>query len=410
MEVWVEPSRAEGEVRAPYSKSWGIRTIFYSLIAPVKLVEVPESDDVKAAINAVTALGVRREGNAFVFEGPSREGKAFVGGSATTLRMLLPVATVLGVELEVDGDESLRKRPITEFVRVAKEHGIEISSDRLPLKVRGKFEGDSVEIRGGESSQYVSGFMIAFAVRGYGRITVLPPISSKSYIMMTRDLLTSMGVRVGLSIGDKWEITVERGSPKPYEGRVRGDFALASFYAIAASITGGKARITGLYAPPRYFGDHSIVELLAFMGVTSYVDNGVWEVYGEPRGGIRANVDDAPDLAVSIATIAPFGKYVTEIEGVERLKIKESDRIATIIDTISAFGGKARYESGRLVIEPSHLRPGEVECPNDHRIAMMAGVIATKVGGRVRRAECVNKSNPDFWDDLSRMGVRLRKA
>jgi 3-phosphoshikimate 1-carboxyvinyltransferase len=406
MEVSVGPSRVEGRVEAPPSKSWGIRTIFYSLINRVTLSEVPNSDDIAAAINAVKALGVKVEDGRFEFEEPSSRGYAFVGGSATTLRMLLPVAMVLGVELEVDGDESLRRRPLNEIVKLARRHGLEVTSERLPLKIKGELKEEEVEISGAESSQYVSGFMFAFAVRGHGRIRVLPPVSSKSYIMMTAELLTSQGVRVEIERDDVWEITVARGNPKPYEGKVRGDFALASFYAIASSVTGGRIEISGLYDPPSYFGDHSVVNLMAEAGVKSAVRNATWIAEGEPERGLRVNVDDAPDLAVSVAALAPFARTETVIEGVERLRIKESDRITTIISTLKAFGGRARYD-GRLVIEPSRLREGVIECPNDHRVAMLAAVLALTAGGKVLKAECVNKSNPRFWDDLKGLGAKI---
>jgi 3-phosphoshikimate 1-carboxyvinyltransferase len=406
MEVSVGPSRVEGRVEAPPSKSWGIRTIFYSLINRVTLSEVPNSDDIAAAINAVKALGVKVEDGNFEFEEPSSRGYAFVGGSATTLRILLPVAMVLGVELEVDGDESLRRRPLSEIVKLVRRHGLEVTSERLPLKIKGKLKEEEVEISGAESSQYVSGFMFAFAVRGHGRIRVLPPVSSKSYIMMTAELLTSQGARVEIDRDDVWEITVTRGNPRPYEGKVRGDFALASFYAIASSVTGGRIEISGLYDPPSYFGDHSVVNLMAEAGVKSAVRNGTWIAGGEPERGLRVNVDDAPDLAVSIAALAPFARTETVIEGVERLRIKESDRITTIISTLKAFGGEARYD-GRLVIEPSRLREGVIECPNDHRIAMLAAVLALTAGGKVLKAECVNKSNPRFWDDLKGLGAKI---
>ena len=368
--------------------------------------EVPNSDDLAAAINAVKALGVKVKEGGFEFEEPSSRGYAFVGGSATTLRMLLPVAMVLGVELEVDGDESLRRRPLNEIVNLARRHGLEVTSERLPLKIKGELKEEEVEISGAESSQYVSGFMFAFAVRGHGRIRVLPPVSSKSYIMMTAELLTSQGVRVEIDRDDVWEITVARGNPRPYEGKVRGDFALASFYAIASSVTGGRIEISGLYDPPSYFGDHSVVNLMAEAGVKSAVRNGTWIAEGEPERGLRVNVDDAPDLAVSIAALAPFARTETVIEGVERLRIKESDRITTIISTLKAFGGRARYD-GRLVIEPSRLREGVIECPNDHRIAMLAAVLALTAGGKVLKAECVNKSNPRFWDDLRGLGAKI---
>ena len=405
MEVSVEPSVIRGRVRAPYSKSLGIRTIFYSLLSKVKLSYVPTADDINAAIAAVTALGVKREGNEFVFDSRRDEAEVYVGGSATTLRMLLPIAAALGVKLKVDGDESLRRRPIREFYSFARKYGIELTSDRLPLTMRGKLNAKEVEISGGESSQYISGLMFAFAIVGEGRVKVIPPVSSKSYIFMTADFLNSQGVKV--KVGEGWEIDVSRGNPKPYEGEIPGDYALASFYAIAASVTGGEIEVENLYQHGDYFGDHSVVGLLREMGVESELKGNSWFVRGRPEKGIQVNLDDAPDLAVSMAAIAPFSKTPTVMEGVERLRIKESDRISSIIGTVEAFGGRAEYSGGRLIVYPSGLRRGEIECPNDHRIAMMASVFALVVGGTIKKAECVKKSNPNYWEDLEMLGGRV---
>ncbi len=405
MEVWVEPSVIRGKIKAPYSKSLGIRIVFYSLLSRVTLREIPRADDISAAISAVKALGVEQDGNEFRLGELRDEAEVYVGGSATTLRMLLPIAAALGVKLKVDGDESLRRRPITEFYNFAKKYGIEVSSDRLPLTVRGKLTSKEVEIRGGESSQYVSGLIYAFAILGEGRVKVIPPVSSKSYIFMTSDFLNSQGLKV--TVSEDWTIEVSRGNPMPFEGEVPGDYALASFYAIAASVTGGEIEIYNLYQHGDYFGDHSVVDLLRDMGVKSEFSNGTWKVSGRPERGITVNLDDAPDLAVSVAAVAPFAEGVTVMEGVERLRIKESDRISTIINALRAFGGRAEYYDGKLYVYHSVLKRGELECPNDHRIAMMASVLALAVGGLIKKGECVNKSNPNYWLDLYSLGGRV---
>ncbi len=392
MKAKISSSLIQGKIKAPQSKSLGIRLIFLSLLTKVNLNITQElSDDLLVAKNAVNAL---KEDKDYVY----------LGGSGTTLRMLIPIVLALGKRIKMDGDETLRKRPLKAIIKALKS--ARFSSNSLPLTIEGKLEKET-EIEGWESSQYISGLIYAYHIIGGGKIKIIPPISSRSYIEMTVDLFNRMGSDV------KFEGNEIYVNPKPlrsYEGEIPGDYALASFYALASLLTGGKVEISGLYDPPEYFGDHNVIEIFSKMNAKSYYSTSWVVEASEEYSPIKINVNDVPDLAVSIATLSAIANGSSEIQGVERLRIKESDRISTIISTLSEFGVEARYTNCSIIIKGKkreEIKKGRVICPLDHRIAMMSGVLSLINGGEVDNAECVKKSNPLFWQDLIKLGGRI---
>ncbi len=388
MFVEIEPSRIKGRVKAPPSKSLGIRYVFLSLLTEVSLENLPESDDVRVAINAIKSL---------------KEGKdeLYLGGSATTLRMIIPVILAMGRKVKLDGDETLRRRPLNALRWLPGK----FSSNSLPMTVEGSL-GPETQIEGWESSQYISGLIYAYCLRGEGRIRVIPPISSRGYISMTADVISSIGGKVTIQ-GE--EITVECRNLRKFEGSVPGDYALASFYAVGAVLTGGEVEITNLYAPPSYVGDHDVVRMVKEAGAESYVSENRWIVRDTGvRVPISVSINDVPDLAPSLAALMAVIPGESRIMDSERLRIKESDRISTILNTLASFGISGSYSAGTITVKGGEPRRGEVECPKDHRIAMMAGDLALRVGGKITSAECVNKSNPGYWSDLSALGGKIR--
>lgn len=409
MRAEIKKSIIRGKIKAPTSKSFGIRLILYSLLANVRLKNVSQpSDDIQIAREVVKELGISEKGEFQFISNKSKlkvPSSLYFGGSATTLRMTLPILAILGGKVLLDGDTSLRRRPLNAIIEALKPY-VTFSSTNLPTIIEGKLNTDHVTISGSESSQYISGFIYAFSLKGGGEIEIIPPVSSKSYINMTIDLINSLGGRVTMK-GNK--IIVEEGEFKEYEGEIPGDYALSSFYAIASVVTGGEIDINNLYPIPYYEGDHSIVKILRDMGVRTVVEDGSWNVRGaEKLRGIRINVDDFPDLAPSIASIAPFAGSETVIEGIKRLKTKESDRVHTITSTLKSFSVNVESDDQKMVIYPSDVKEGHIECPNDHRIAMLAGVLSLTSGGTVSKAECVSKSNPHFWKDLIYLGANIR--
>ncbi|BBG27010.1 3-phosphoshikimate 1-carboxyvinyltransferase [Sulfuracidifex tepidarius] len=411
MKAIIERSRVQGETNAPPSKSQSIRLIFASLKTPIELIELPQSDDIMDAIDAVTLLGVRRERKKRERLLPPEKMELkdnFIKfrGSATTLRFFIPIVASIGGKITIDADPPLKYRPIRRIVESLSDKGVRFSSSTLPTEIEGKLSVDEVEISGDESSQYISGLIYGMLLRGGGKIKVKPPTSSLSYIKMTISLMNRLGAKAEMK-GNVIEVN-ESGELSPFVGKVPGDYALSSFLAAASIISGGTLVVHDLDRPEEYFGDHSIVNLFRDMGAESRWMNNTWEVKSGEIRGITVDVNDAPDLAVSISTLAMASDKETIITGVERLKIKESDRIKTITDTVSAFGGEADYENNKLVIRGGKIKRGKISCPSDHRIAMMAAALSSVDGGEIDDACCVNKSNPKFWEQYSSIGGKVR--
>ncbi|MEM0289955.1 MAG: 3-phosphoshikimate 1-carboxyvinyltransferase [Metallosphaera sp.] len=398
MIIGIERSRIEGEVKAPPSKSFAIRYVLLSLITDVKLESIPSSDDVTVANKVVHDLKDGRD-------------ELFLGGSATTLRMVIPILLALGRKIKIDGDQTLRRRPLNSlrYLKGGKFTTLQPNANgsiSLPMVVEGKLEQET-EIEGWESSQYVSGLIYAYCILGYGRIKVIPPVSSKGYIHMTADVINSVGGKVEIR-DDVIEIKCSK--LKKFHGSVPGDYALASFYAIGALITGGEIKISSLYPPPSYFGDHEIVNMIKQTGAVSEVTGDSWFVKGsDVRRPLAVSINDVPDLAPSLAGLMATIPGESKMLDSERLRIKESDRINTIISTLRSFGIDAHYSSGTITIVGGEPKRGEITCPNDHRIAMLAGDLALRAGGIVKNAECVSKSNPNYWKDLASLGAKIRE-
>jgi 3-phosphoshikimate 1-carboxyvinyltransferase len=412
MKAVLFPSTIRGKIKAPQSKSIGIRLIFTSLFSDLTLRNLTYSDDVEASIRAVTALGAKVNGERFLRPRTLKLHTNFVnfGGSGTALRMFIPIAVAIGGKVTVDGDETLRKRPLSAIVKLLKDNEISVSSDHLPLTIEGKLRHTEVEIDGSESSQYITGLVYALHILGGGKIKVRPPIVSKSYINLTVQILKERGLDLKF---DGNTITIEGGEIVPYDGNVPGDFSLSSFYAAASIATKGCLEIKSLYDPPKFFGDHSIVEIYRQMGAYSKLEGDSWIVSGgdikDKLKPINIDVEDAPDLAVSVASLAPFTSGRTSITGVKRLSNKESNRLKTMAEALGCFGVCSYAKNETFVIAGNNnISRGKVLCPNDHRIAMMVSPLGFFAGGEIENADCVKKSNPNFWNDLIKIGGRIK--
>lgn len=409
MKALIKPSRISGSIYAPQSKSYAIRYIFCSTLTHIELYNLKMSNDVMAAIEAVKTLNIEFENGKFSkrIDGIKLvKNYVYLGGSATTLRMFIPIILTIGGRITIDGDETLRRRPLKALIEALENKGIKFSSTSLPLTIEGKLKDTYIEISGSESSQYISGFMIAFALAGGGSIKIKPPIVSRNYIYLTASILKKIGVNVKIS-DNNIDIDVEN-KIQEYKGNVPGDYLLASFYVSSALLSGGRIEVKNLPQPEEFFGDHVIVEVYKKFGARSTYANGIWSAEAsEKYRGIDIDVEDSPDMALSITPIASIAEGITVIRGVARLEIKESNRISEIVKVLNSFGVEVYGNSESIRIHGGKLSNTEITCPNDHRIAMMTAPLALKVGGVINKAECVEKSNPEFWKDLITLGGRI---
>jgi 3-phosphoshikimate 1-carboxyvinyltransferase len=236
------------------------------------------------------------------------------------------------------------------------------------IRCQGKLRYGAYSIPGNVSSQFVSGLMFAQMLMEGCTLEVTGKIESAPYMEMTRQAIGKFPLK------DSPVITVE------------GDWSNAAFW-LAANALGSALYVAGLREDSPQ-GDRVCAELLPGLTAHQTID-----------------AADIPDLVpiLSVMAAANQGAVFTNIA---RLRLKESDRVASVIAMISALGGQAEATEDTLTIFGTGLRGGRVDAQNDHRIAMSAAIASTVCSRSVTilGADCVNKSYPRFWDDFSRLG------
>ncbi len=358
------------------------------------------------------------------------------GESGSTLRMLLPIATRLSDDYIFTGKEGLMARPIGDLTRVLRENGSDLSSDRLPIKIRNKprliKNNKSIskfKIRGDVSSQYISGLLLAGPLmHGDTRVDVLDKIESKPYIDLTKDVMNLFGVEVEeFDINLKDDIDKETMEArtgivksyklksgqfyKPCSIRAEADWSNSCFF-LALGALYGEIRLLNLDMTSSQ-GDKRIIEVLKGYGASLLIKDSYIEVRPGKRRAINLDISDTPDMLPILAILAIFAEGQSSFNGIERLRIKESDRVESVIRMVEDLGAKAWLEDNKLIVsgeERIEKTIYRVNSFNDHRIVMAASIGGSLLGGDliIEGAEAVNKSYPDFFKDLKKIGFEVR--
>ena len=419
MNVTVEPGPLAGEVTAPSSKSEAHRLLICAAFAPgtTDIDCTTTSEDIDATARCLSALGARvtrtRRGFRVVpVRGTSatdnipeaaRWALLDCGESGSTLRFLLPVAAALGCDASLTGHGRLPERPLSPLYEELVAHGAELSPQgRMPLRVGGRLRAGRFSLPGNVSSQYVSGLLLAAPLLAAPvEVVVSEPVESLPYIDITVSALRRFGV--GVSGSD--------GLVSPGTVSVGGDWSNAAFWLAAGALSDDGVAVRGLDVRSAQ-GDRQALAALALLGARVLRGAEGAACAHDGLAGRELDVSSCPDLVPPLAAVAAFAEGVTRITGAARLRLKESDRIATVSAAINSLGGRATALDDGLVIEGAlELAGGTVDAANDHRIAMMAAVMAGRCAGPVTilGAECVNKSYPAFFEDLSSLGGNVRK-
>ena len=403
-----------GEIRAIASKSQAHRLLICAAFAekPTKIVCSERSQDIDATVRCLCALGadIVYSGDAFtVYPLTMPCGNAILdcGESGSTLRFLLPVAAALGVDADFVLHGRLADRPLSPLWELLEENGIELSRPtENTVHIEGKLRAGTYHIAGDVSSQFISGLLFALPLTGEeSDIMLTSKLQSAPYVDMTLDALHTFGIEVE-KCKNGWHIP-----PQHYRScrkiRVEGDWSNAAFWLCGGAIS-APMRVNGLNLQSSQ-GDRAILEVLRRFGAEVVEQDEAVTVSPAPLYGIEVDASDIPDLVPPIALVAACAKGNTRIFGAERLKIKESNRLLSVSETLNRLGGKAKVTEDGLEIEGSTILGGTVDSHNDHRIAMLAAIASTVSRGEVviGGAEAVRKSYPRFWEDFKSLVIEL---
>lgn len=424
--VTVKPaSKLEGEVCAPASKSYTQRMLIAAALSDGKgKVSNPLlSEDTEATLRAVTALGakVRKTKTCWIIEGTSALKAANdsidVGESGATLRFMIPIAANANGRTTFLLSSSLERRPIEPLLVSLKELGVKAYPKQIGgfsvIVVEGNgIQGGKTSIPGDVSSQFISGLMFACPMaKKDTQITVTTQLESKDYVKMTQEVLAQHEIKVEISGNFKKIIIPSNQTYKQIDSKVPGDFSSAAFLLAAAAIKPSKVKINNLNYQTSQ-GDKAILEILKQMGVNGKVcsDNIEIEGSGKPLKAIDIDAKNIPDLVPICAALACYADGSTRIFNAQRLRIKESDRLASVHQELSKMGADITMNESSLTIKgPSKLHGATIDPHNDHRIAMSCAIAALGAEGQtiIKNAECIRKSYPQFYTDLANIGAEI---
>ena len=410
MNVTVNPSVPMGEIRAISSKSAAHRMLICAAFASSDSVIRCENinKDIEATADCLRALGadIRYENPYFKvtpIQSPVSGAVLPCGESGSTLRFLLPVVCALGVEASFVLEGRLPERPLSPLYGELVSHGAVLSPEGSnPLYVSGCLDGREYRIRGDVSSQFISGLLFALTLSGKGgKLIVEGKTESEPYIDMTTNALALFGACPQKT--DYGYFVPANARLTPSQKQVEGDWSNAAFPLCMGAIGGGEVTVSGLDVNSRQ-GDRAVVDILRNFGAEVTVNEDKVTVKDCGRlCGIHIDATQIPDLVPVLATVAAVARGQTVITGASRLRIKESDRLMTTKQMLTALGADVtQTDDGLVICGKERLRGGTVDGFNDHRIALSAAVaaVACDCPVTVRGAECVAKSYPDFWSDI----------
>lgn len=406
-----------GTVAAIPSKSQAHRLLICAALAREEsLVHCPRLNaDIEATVRCLRALGaeIGRAGENFIVKpitAPVSPAELDCGESGSTLRFLLPVAAALGVEARFTGSGRLPERPMGELCAALRNGGAAVSADRLPITVSGGLRAGTYRLPAKVSSQYISGLLFALPLlTGESLLELDGAPESAPYIDMTLAALRAFGVAAERE-GNAWRIPAGQGYHSPGSLSVEGDWSNAAFWLCAGAVGRKSLTVTGL-DPASPQGDRAMAALLRRMGAAVTEGGNSLTVSPAPLHGLELDARDVPDLVPVLAVTAACAAGESRIVNAGRLRLKESDRIASTAALIRALGGDVTEEAEGLTIHGGGLRGGTVDAWGDHRIAMAAAAAsaACSVPVTIRGAEAVNKSYPSFFEDYRALGGRVEE-
>ncbi|MCD7732208.1 MAG: 3-phosphoshikimate 1-carboxyvinyltransferase [Oscillospiraceae bacterium] len=408
------PGERTGSVLIPASKSQAHRAVILAALGnhDVEITCKGISNDIIATADCMNSAGANieiQDNKIHVSSVSSQHSSTFeCGESGSTLRFLIPVFGALGVEGEFIPKGRLIDRPLSPLDEVLTAHGMSISKTETTIRISGKLTSGEYEIPGDVSSQYITGLLLALPLlEGDSTLRVTGVLQSKGYITMTEELLRKSGIEYNHT-GDTYYI---KGSQKPDLSEcftVEGDYSNAAFYFCMGALSDDGITVTGLN-PDSTQGDKEAIEVLKEMGADIAIDGNSVTVRKGSLKGVTIDASQIPDLIPTLCVVASVCEGETRVINAERLRIKESDRIASTCALINNLGGNAsELPNGIVITGVRNLTGGMVDSCNDHRIAMSAAVASCASTGKVTVLDsmCVRKSYPDFWEDFSTLKIK----
>lgn len=397
-ELYVTIDSLAAQISLPASKSISNRALILDALSysPYDIENLADCDDTNVLVSAL-------DSNSTTFD---------IGAAGTTMRFLTAFLSKTVGEWVITGSERMKQRPIKLLVDALNGLGARIeyieNDGYPPLKIVGSaLVGGEIHLKGNVSSQYISALMMIAPCMLKGlKIVLEGKIISKPYINMTMQMMDEYGIDVDF-LGNVIQIEPQEYQPIPY--KVESDWSAASYWYEILSLVGkGGVFLKGL-GENSYQGDSKVADLFEQLGVkTTYMEDGVLlSPNGELTTRMEYDFTDEPDLTQTFAVTCCLKGIPFKFSGLETLKIKETDRIAALINELAKLGYVV-YEpaESQLAWDGARCEPASpisIATYHDHRMAMAFAPAALVTPIIVENPQVVTKSYPGFWDDFEKL-------
>lgn len=410
-----------GTIRVPGDKSISHRSIIFGSLATgeTKVYDILRGEDVLSTIQVFRDLGVsiQDDGDVIRIQGVGFQGLQAptapldMGNSGTSIRLISGVLAGQDFSVTMVGDDSLSKRPMDRVALPLRQMGVEIAGqgerDCPPLHEKGTHQLQPIHYRLPVASAQVKSALIFAALQAEGKSTIIEKEKTRDH---TEDMIRQFGGEIQV---DGKTIHIQGG--QEFQGQtviVPGDISSAAFWLVAGLILPESViKIENVGINQTRTG---ILDVIQEMGGDLTIDDrdekavsASLTVKTSSLKGIRIDGELIPRLIDElpiIALLATQANGQTVIADAEELRVKETDRIQVVADSLNAMGANVvPTEDGMIITGPTPLHGADLETFGDHRIGMMAGIAALLVrDGSVvlDRAEAINTSYPSFFEDL----------
>lgn len=383
------------EINLPSSKSISNRALILNALAysPYDIQNLSDCDDTRVTVKAL-------DSNDTTFD---------IGAAGTSMRFLTAFLSKTVGEWVITGSERMKQRPIKILVDALNSLGARIeyveNEGFPPLRIFGSaLTGGEIRLNGGVSSQYISALMMIAPYMQNGlRIILEGNVISVPYILMTKSMMKEYGVNVSF---ENNVIDIEAQTYKPVQYKVESDWSAASYWFEVLSIVGkGRIFLKGLNKNSSQ-GDSKVAVLFEQLGVgVDYQSDGVLLTSnGNYTEKFEYDFVNQPDLAQTFAVTCCLKNIPFHFDGVQSLKIKETNRIAALIAELGKLGYKLfEPAEGQLAWNGDRCESAveiSIATYEDHRMAMAFAPAALVTSLTIEHPEVVSKSYPSFWSDF----------
>ena len=409
----IKADKLVGELSPPPSKSVLHRYIIASSLAKgiSKIENISFSEDIIATIEAMKKLGakIEQKDNYLLIDGSdtfknlNENIEIDCNESGSTLRFLFPLSIVEENKVLFKGRGKLFKRPMTPYFENFEKYKIKHSYiNENEILLEGKLKAGIYEIDGNISSQFITGLLFSLPLlEGESKIIINGKLESSNYIDISLDCLSKFGIKI---INNSYQEFIIEGNQSYRVGnyRTEADYSQAAFFLVANAI-GSKIKINDL-SENSLQGDKKIIDFISEIDKWSSKDT------------LILDGSETPDIIPILSLKAAVSGKKIEIVNIERLRIKESDRLKATVEELSKLNFDLIEKKDSILINSREdLKANKNEkivslsAHSDHRIAMMIAIATTCYDGEILldNLDCVKKSYPNFWEVFLSLGGKI---